>query len=200
MAALSSELIALRRELEVARSERDSALAQLADHDLQAREESRTATESVPAPPPHAPSAGLSLASASPAIPGIPPSDAISEQWAGIWVYVPQPATADSKALYPPDYIEVAIAEHNGLIRGRYRARYLITDRAIPSEVRFQFQGRTGRDTAHLNWTGAGGARGEVRLRLFADHSLEVNWTALELGSQMGLVSGTAVLTRRQEE
>ncbi len=200
VAALSSELIALRQELEAARSERDTALAQLAEHDFQAREEFRSAGEDTSAPPAHVPPAGRSPASASPAISGIPPPDAIHGRWAGTWVYVPLPLTSGSMALYPPDYIEMVISEHNGSIRGRYRARYLITDRAIPSEVRFQFEGEAERDAAHLNWTGVGGARGEVRLRLVSDHSLEVNWTALELGNQMGLVSGTSVLTRRLEQ
>lgn len=198
--ALSSELIALRRELEAARSERDTALAQLAEHDLQPPEELRRTGEDTPAPPAHAPPAGPPLTSASPPISGIPPPDAIHGRWAGTWVYVPLLLTSGSMALYPPDYIEMVISEHNGSIRGRYRARYLITDRAIPSEVRFEFQGEAERDTARLNWTGAGGARGEVRLRLVSDHSLEVNWTALELGSQMGLASGTSVLTRWLEQ
>ena len=90
--------------------------------------------------------------------------------------------------------------EETGLLRGRYRARYRVADRPISSEVAFRFEGKVGREAVSLEWTGAGGSRGELKLKLLSRSSMQVEWIATELGSQMGLASGTAVLTRRQEQ
>ncbi len=120
-------------------------------------------------------------------------------RFAGTWVYVRSKDSENSPGLYPPEYIEAVISEDGGVVKGRYRARYMVKDRAISPEVRLQFAGEAGRDSAHLKWAGAGGARGDIQLRLVTERSLEVNWMAEELGTQMGLISGTAVLTRREE-
>ena len=50
-----------------------------------------------------------------------------------------------------------------------------------------------------LPWTGAAGAKGELTLKLTSENSMRIDWTASELGTQQGLHSGTAVLTRRIE-
>ncbi|MEN6532783.1 MAG: J domain-containing protein [Bryobacteraceae bacterium] len=123
----------------------------------------------------------------------------VNGRFAGTWVYVRSKDSENSPGLYPPEYIEAVISEHDGVIRGRYRARYVVKDRVISPEVRLQFAGEGDRDSAHLKWTGAGGARGDIQLRLVTERSLEVNWMAEELGTEMGLISGTAVLTRREE-
>jgi hypothetical protein len=101
--------------------------------------------------------------------------------------------------LYPPEYIEAVIALESGTLRGRYRARYLVTDLAVSPEVLFRFEGAPGPDSASLTWVGAGGSRGEVQLRLLSDDSLEVKWIATEMGRNLGLASGTAVLVRRHD-
>jgi len=115
----------------------------------------------------------------------------------GAWVYVPPKVPAVSKSLYPPEFIEAVIAGENGVLRGRYRARYRVTDRPISPEVRFHFEGPAGDGAATLPWTGPGGATGEVSLKLISNNALELSWVATELGSQMDLVSGKAVLVRR---
>lgn len=146
------------------------------------------------------PLAGLSVvALPSPISPRHSPEPAVPSL-EGTWLYVPTAAASKDETLYPPEYIEAVITERNGLLRGRYRARYTVADRAIPAEVRFRFEGNAQNGSALLNWAGMGEARGEVRLRLVSEHALEINWTALELGRQMGLVSGTAVLTRQREQ
>lgn len=38
-----------------------------------------------------------------------------------------------------------------------------------------------------------------LKLKLLSRNSMRLEWIATELGSQLGLASGTAVLTRRQE-
>ena len=116
----------------------------------------------------------------------------------GVWVYVPPKVPATSRSLYPPEFIEAVIAEENGVLRGRYRARYRVADRPISRDVRFHFKGTAGDGAATLPWTGPGGAAGEVSLKLVSNNALEVCWVATELGSQMDLVSGKAMLVRRR--
>jgi hypothetical protein len=89
--------------------------------------------------------------------------------------------------MYSAEYVEAVIVAQSGTLRGRYRARYRVPDRPISAEVTFRFEGRHNPGTVEMPWTGAGGAK------------VELSWIATELGSQMGLASGTAVLTRRQE-
>ncbi len=102
-------------------------------------------------------------------------------------------------SLYPPEFIEATVTEQNGVVRGRYRSRYLIVDRAISPDVNFEFSGTPNGATVSCPWSGPGGSRGELTLRMTTDHTLEIEWTASELGSIQGLVSGTAHLTRRVE-
>jgi hypothetical protein len=75
-----------------------------------------------------------------------------------------------------------------------------VADRPISSEVSFRFEGRAEAGGASLTWTGAGGAEGEAKLALLSRNSMRLDWVATTLGTQLGLASGTAVLTRRQEE
>jgi hypothetical protein len=106
--------------------------------------------------------------------------------------------------LYPPEFIEMFITESAGAIYGRYRARYRVGDRPISGDVRFSFEGhcplegRCPDGPTVLTWTGSEGASGEIRLKLLADDSLQVDWRATEFGSSTGLASGGAILTRRR--
>ncbi len=118
---------------------------------------------------------------------------------AGRWFYLRPHIAPAVKELYPPEYIEAAISEDSGTLRGRYRARYKVADRAISPDVTFQFEGPASGDSAALPWTGGGGTHGEVRLRRISPDTLEVKWFATEMGKHLGLVSGAAVLVRRQE-
>ena len=117
---------------------------------------------------------------------------------AGTWFYA-QPKDEPPSALYLPEYIEAVIVEEAGTLQGRYRARYKVADRAIPPEVRFQFRGPVDSEAPRLEWTGQDGSRGEVRLKLLLQNSLELGWTASRLGTSLGLGSGAAVLTRQKE-
>jgi curved DNA-binding protein CbpA len=117
----------------------------------------------------------------------------------GSWYYAiskPEPA---GRGLYPPEYIEAVIREESGYLVGRYRARYRVVDQAISPEVYFQFTGKTSPNAARLTWLGSGGSRVEVSLRLLTQNTIEIAWIANQLGTSLGLGSGTAVLVRRQE-
>ena len=122
-----------------------------------------------------------------------PPAPSLA-RLAGAWLYAPAEPPPRTDLVYPPEYIELRITEEPGTIFGRYRARYIIPDRAVSPEVNFHFEGAAAAET--FLWTGPGGASGEVRLKRLAADSLEVTWWATELGKYLGLASGTAVLTR----
>lgn len=129
------------------------------------------------------PVAGLGLAPAGSAL-------------AGDWLFVPAP-DVKTAGLYPPEYIELRVMEDAGVLRGRYRARYRVADKAISPTVAFEFEGRGLDGEARLPWTGAGGAQGEVTMRLLESGALEVTWEASRMGAELGLISGTATLVRR---
>ena len=115
----------------------------------------------------------------------------------GDWVFVP--VAEAREGAYPPEFIELRLREHAGAMRGSYRARFRVADRAISPNVAFQFEGRTGADGGVLPWNGAGGSQGEVTLRLLANGNLLVAWEADRLGEELGLISGAATLVRRLE-
>ena len=118
---------------------------------------------------------------------------------AGNWFYMPGTQRFKSKGEYAPEYIELRLSEGGGQIRGRYRARYRVTDQAISPAVAFDFDGPGGATDVTLPWRGAGGARGEVTLRLVSENLLEVRWRAHRLSDELGLVSGSAALVRLRD-
>lgn len=194
--ALDPLVTQLRRRIEDLTAERDAALQRNAQlegkiRDL-ARRQEPTLNAALPAgrPPPPAPDLG-----AYRNLPGPPPE---SPGIAGTWYFAKTRSNAASD-LYPPEYIEAIIHEENGALAGRYRARYVVSDRAISPEVSFQFRGKPGGAPTRIPWTGAGGAKGEVNLRLLTANSLEVAWVAHDLGSSLGLAYGTAVLIRASD-
>jgi hypothetical protein len=118
--------------------------------------------------------------------------------FAGSWFYSRRQLDLAPDNLYPAEYIELVVTEAAGTLAGRYRARYRVPDRPISPEVAFQFAAQASQDTAQLLWTGSG-VKGEGRMKLLSPDSLEVTWWATHLGRNLGLASGTAVLTRRKE-
>lgn len=117
---------------------------------------------------------------------------------AGEWLFVRSPGSGPS-GLYPPEYIELRVTERSGVLHGRYRARYRVADQAISPTVSFQFEGGMEADGARLPWSGVGGSHGDVTLRLSTNGALEVTWVANQMGTDLGLISGTATLVRRLE-
>ena len=117
----------------------------------------------------------------------------------GLWVYL-RPAQRNRNAnTYPPEFIELTLREANGVLRGRYAARYQVADRPISPEVKFQFEGDAAAgNPATFEWSGNGGSRGEVRLNKVGDQQLQVLWFTTQPGPEMGLSSGSATLIRRQ--
>ncbi|MCW5981940.1 MAG: DnaJ domain-containing protein [Bryobacteraceae bacterium] len=185
----------LRRELETAEAQRDHALAELARlrtqhppaiHDPPREDTGPPRVAALETPP---------VRLEAPAAPVAALEHRVAPPLSSTWLYIPRPVEQPSREMYPPEHIEVSITEENGRIRGRYWARYRIADRAISPEVFFRFEGEVNSE-GRYGWIGRGGSRGEVRLRVTGDDMLEVSWLASELGKQMGLGSGQALLVR----
>ena len=139
------------------------------------------------------------VAAVAPSIAETPAAPAISKPQStsisGKWLYVPT-SEEGKKTLYAPEYIELRINNRAGLVRGRYYGKYRVSDRAISSEINFQFEGRQGDTVSLLPWAASNGAKGELRLKRLSAESLEVNWITTTFGQSNTLASGTAVLYR----
>src|ERR1035437_2305299 len=96
--------------------------------------------------PPQPPSAPAFDRAAEPVVSATPVSSI-----AGEWLFV---SSSDAKAagLSPPEYIELRVTESSGILRGRYRGRYHVNDKAISPTVSFQFEGRPGYGETKLPW------------------------------------------------
>jgi curved DNA-binding protein CbpA len=200
---LEGQVYYWRRQAEQLRGERDAASVQVSRLENTVSELMSKAAAAT---------AGAACAQSPESIPPVeakmiepvrgPPvlSHSTGRSLAGAWHYVrPRVARSPQENLYSPEFIEAVIAEEAGTLRGRYRARYRIPDRAISPNVVFEFRGKANSDSAFVPWAGPGGAKGEVRLRLLSANQLEVAWTASELGTTQGLGSGSATLVRRFE-
>lgn len=117
--------------------------------------------------------------------------------WSGSWTYNNPHTENKNKALFPPEFIEANLSEDNGHIRGQYHARFKVPNRKISPDVDFRFEGKVSGTAGQFYWTGAGGAKGKVQLRFVSENAIEVVWAATNLGSSMGLASGTAVLSKK---
>jgi len=193
--AWETQMNQLRLKVEAVTRERDAAMGRAALLETRLRETpkrpepSNAGAQAAPVAVAVEPRAGRQMnrasAAAEPESPGL----------SGTWYFAKTRSDAPTD-LYPPEYIEVVIHEVNGVLMGRYRARFIVSDRAISPEVVFQFQGRPGSDSSRIPWTGPGGAKGEVKLKLLTANSMEVAWVAHDLGTSLGLAYGTAVLIR----
>jgi hypothetical protein len=190
--------------LETLHAERNSALARVGALESQLqRHAANTPPSTVPVATQLATAMPPPIVVPFPTPIAVPPATAAvvpaRQTLAGTWYYARPPRSNSSRQSYPPEYIEAVIREETGgVVQGRYRARYQVTDKAISPEVVFQFSGPSEADSARLNWLGVGGSRGEVQLKLLTENTLQVAWVANDLGKTQGLGSGTAVLVRRQ--
>jgi len=202
---LRTELAEIRRELERVRTQRDAAVRELAVL-RHAAEPLSPAEHSLPPPEPAA-NALFPAVSETPAIPlpslrasSVIPTPAPPPSLIGSWAYVPPQTSLSRPVPYTAEYVELVIVQQDGILKGRYRGRYYVPDRPISPEVAFYFEGAAGGQEAVLPWSGAGGAKGEVRLRLVSADRLQIDWFATELGSKLGLASGNSLLTRRRSD
>jgi hypothetical protein len=118
-------------------------------------------------------------------------------RFSGIWV-LPPSRTAFSASAFTPHSADLIMAERLGALEGRYRARY--PGMGVPESpmVRFYFQGTCHDDMANAAWTGDGGSKGEIQLKLTSDTTLQLVWSVTEPGNQSGPSTGTLALVRKQ--
>lgn len=206
----------LRNQLAQATQERDQARAELAQFRALSRPAGTAEKAVTPAPKPaqsrpfvpvmtELPASNANL----PSLPGTPPvatslnpetTAPIIRKLSGLWLYVPPKGGQKNESRfvkYVPEFIEITIKEENGLIRGKYRARYKVPDQPISPDVNFEFSGKSVGGTCACNWNGIGGARGTITLALTGENQMKCDWLATEQGQQ-GLLTGTAVLVRRE--
>jgi len=146
----------------------------------------------VPAPPPVSPPQAGNPAGAPAASPRISP-------FAGNWLYVPDPNEGNRPGLYPAKFVELLLGEEHGRLHGTYRAEYRILDRAVSPDVAFELEGDVPPGiAAHLKWTAADGAKGDVDLALAGPNMMRITWWTTEFGRHAKLASGTSRLIREQ--
>ncbi|MFN7923700.1 MAG: J domain-containing protein [Bryobacteraceae bacterium] len=187
---LANETRELRHMLRQVMAERDQAQARLSSL------RSSPAIAAANLPQTQQAAAGGEVEDRGSARASAPGPAPVRRKLAGTWIYVPsgRPSPND---VYPAEYIELVIGEQDGLLWGRYRARFRVTDRALSPEVEFRFEGRMGAE--RFPWTGNGGAKGEVQLKPLSETAMSVDWFTSQFGRQLSLSSGTAVLVRRAD-
>jgi len=163
----AKELESLRSDLAAARAERDRALEQTI---LQAKEIDFLTARILSRP-----SAGAG-------------------RFSGVWVL---PKVTTPASAYTPEAVDLIVTEQQGTIQGRYRARY--PGMGIPEApmVRFYLEGKSQGDIADATWSGAGGSKGEIQMKLASPNALQLVWSTTQPGKQTGPDSGTVALVRK---
>ena len=167
-----------------------------------------------PLPEPREPTAAVPSVAAKTAALPVPPSPAALEtpvqsqrtalqpagtEFAGRWLYAPGSHEAQTPGMYPPEFIEFFLSEEQGILSGKYWARYRIPDKPVSPEVQFRVSGAPQAGVTTLKWVSDDGAKGQMKVVLRDANSMEVTWWTTAFGSrQMALASGTNVLVRQQ--
>jgi hypothetical protein len=119
--------------------------------------------------------------------------------FAGSWLSANDPAEKPLPGIYPARYVELLLVEERGQLSGRYRAQYMVLDRAVSPEVSFRVHGDTpAGNLARLRWASADGAKGEMEIVLGGPRLMKLSWWCTQLGRHASLASGTALLIREQ--
>lgn len=117
-------------------------------------------------------------------------------RFSGVWVL---PKVTTPASAYTPEAVDLIVTEQQGTIQGRYRARY--PGMGIPEApmVRFYLEGKSQGDVADATWSGAGGSKGEIQMKLASQGALQLVWSTTQPGKQSGPDSGTVALVRKRE-
>jgi curved DNA-binding protein CbpA len=179
----NEELQQLRSEVNALETERNRALEELARLRGGGPAPRRDRMQPTPSPEPPDGSIATSL-----------PKSNFGGEW--YWTRSMQPSS-ELRGSYQPDSIDVTLTERNGVIKGSYRAKYRVPDTTVNPDVSFEFAATLAGPILICPWTGPGGARGEVMVRQTSANSLQVDWTASELGALQRVSTGSAVLARK---
>jgi curved DNA-binding protein CbpA len=189
------QIARLRDQLRSAEGERDSALAQLeklggkpavakAEDDAPAATGPETLADGNQTPP-------------RPPVSQEPATD--PAQFTGLWSFSKGNGSASpgGKSQYPPEYIELNVSDKGGVLHGQYHSRYQVLDHAISPDVDFTFTGVPAGNALNCAWQGPGGARGHVTMKVVSAGTIDLAWTANELGSLQWLTNGDATLSKK---
>ncbi len=168
----AAELESLRSELAAAKADGERALEQ---NILQAKELDFLTSRILAAP--SRPTAGAGA-------------------FTGVWV-LPTPKVAPAASAFTPEAVDLILSEQQDKIQGRYRARYPGMGAAEPPMVRFYFDGECQGSVANAVWSGDGGSRGEIQLKLTSGNGLQLVWSTTQPGKESGPDSGTVALVRK---
>jgi curved DNA-binding protein CbpA len=124
-----------------------------------------------------------------------PQTPAATGGFSGVWI-LPKPANEAVGSAFTPEAVDLMLSEQQGTLRGRYRAHYPGMGVPEAPTVHFYFEGKCQGDVANASWTGDGGSKGQIQLRLVSANALELVWSVTE-GSQGGPASGTVALVRK---
>ena len=127
-----------------------------------------------------------------------PASRSGSARFNGTWVLAEPKVTSVNSSLAPLA-ADLIVSEVRGTLQGRYRARYPTIGRPEALTVRFYLEGKCpSPDVANVTWMGDAGAKGDAQLRLASDHTIEMVWSATDLGGQTIPSSGNVTLARKR--
>jgi hypothetical protein len=168
----AAELESLHTELAAAKADGERALEQTI---LQAKELDFLTSRILAAPSHPAPGTGA---------------------FTGVWV-LPTPKVAPAASAFTPEAVDLILSAQQDKIQGRYRARYPGMGAAEPPMVRFYFDGECQSDVANAIWSGDGGSRGEIQLKLTSGNGLQLVWSTTQPGRESGPDSGTVALVRK---
>lgn len=112
----------------------------------------------------------------------------------GKWIFTPDPLDRPDPKTFPAEYVELTILAAENRLRGNYRSRYKLSDHSLSPYANFIFDGPANAGT--FDWRGDGGARGQVTLQFQSEDTLQVNWFATKMGTELSLGSGSATVFR----
>jgi len=95
---------------------------------------------------------------------------------------------------FPAEYVEVTILVAESRLRGSYRSRYKLSNLTLSPYANFTFDGPA--NGTSFVWRGDADAMGQINLRLQSRDTMQVNWFATKMGSQLSLGSGSATVYR----
>jgi hypothetical protein len=121
-----------------------------------------------------------------------PPAGA--RRFSGVWVL---PELTASSSAFTPEAVDLILNEQQGAIQGRYRARYPGMGTPEAPMVRFYLEGKSQGNVANATWSGVGGSKGEIQIKLASDDALQLVWSTTQPGKQSGPDSGTVALVRK---
>jgi curved DNA-binding protein CbpA len=186
-------------------SKRPKRAARIHFPDSEQSEAPSTSDEQIAfAPPPTiaaSPASSETLAKVLPVAvqpPAIPLSANGSDQLEGEWIYAPSKPERKRAGLYPPDFIRLDFFRSEGHLRGRYQARYLVSNRRdISPDVSFSIAQAEERDAHHFIWHSDDGSEGTLKVKRVGTAAIRIEWQTTLRTERNALVSGVATLVRR---